>query len=188
MAAYIDAAELLSEISILDFLRRLGHEPVKYSGNEHFYLSMLREEKTASLCVNDNLSVWFDHGGPNSSGIRGGNLIDLAISYWHPVTYVGALSKIKELMENTINSSHSIAIGTRERKRLPVKLPHYKIENIRSLGTNDAITGYLQQRGIWAMAEGHIQELYYFVRDDKGVQKNFFAAGWQNEKIGRAHV
>ncbi|PWS32654.1 toprim domain-containing protein [Pedobacter paludis] len=184
MATYIDASKLLSETSITDFLERLGYRPVKRSGNEHFYLSMLREERTASLCVNEGLSVWFDHGGPNASGIRGGNLIDLAISYWHPISYVDALYKIKKVMGNNVQLSDEISMKNQERKRLFIKLPNYKIEAIKPLGTNTAITSYLQNRGIWGMADGHIHELYYFVRDDKGVQKNFFAAGWQNENGG----
>ncbi|WP_431293368.1 toprim domain-containing protein [Pedobacter sp. P26] len=185
MATYIDASELLSGTSITGFLERLGHRPVRQSGNEDFYLSMLREERTASLCVNEGLSVWFDHGGPNASGIRGGNLIDLAISYWHPISYSDALYKIKEVMGNVIQTGASVSMKNQERKRLPVKLPHYKIEAIKPLGKNPAITSYLQGRGIWGMADhGQIQELYYFVRDDKGVQKDFFAAGWQNENGG----
>lgn len=180
MKQFIDAGTLMAGTSILDFLGRLGHHPVRQSGAEHFFLSMLREERTASLTVNDGLGVWFDHGGPNGSGIRGGNLVDLAISYWHPVSYVEALGKIVQTMGGEIPDP--VARDTRPRR--PVRLPNYKIESVKPLGNNYAITSYLQNRGIWGMADGHLSELYYFVLDDKGTRKDFFAAGWPNENEG----
>lgn len=34
------------------------------------------------------------------------------------------------------------------------------------------------------MADGHISELYYYVQDNNGKRKDFFAAGWPNENDG----
>jgi len=182
MSTFIDAEKLRDSLSISDFLLRLGHQPVRLSGGERFYVSMLREERTASLCVNDALGVWFDHGGPNASGIRGGNLIDLAIAYWHPISYVGALSKIRNIIGENFVALPSPRADSR--KRSAVKLPNYKIEARKALGSTYAITSYLQQRGIWSVADRLIEEIHYFVRDNKGKRKDFFAAGWRNENDG----
>ena len=60
------------EIAITGYLSRLGIEPVKIRGNDHWYYSPFRNEKTPSFKVNVRKNVWFDHG----SG-EGGTIIDL---------------------------------------------------------------------------------------------------------------
>jgi hypothetical protein len=60
------------KISIIDYLSRLGFEPAKIRGNDHWYHSPFRHDRDPSLKVNDKLNVWYDHG----SG-EGGTLVDL---------------------------------------------------------------------------------------------------------------
>ncbi len=64
------------EIDMVDYLSKLGHDPVKISGNSYWYLSPLREEKTPSFKVNRQTNRWFDFGDG-----RGGNLVDFGILY-----------------------------------------------------------------------------------------------------------
>lgn len=64
-------------MDIVDYLRDCGHEPQKIKGQDYWYLSPLRQEKTASFKVNRVINKWFDHGIG-----RGGNLIDFAIQYY----------------------------------------------------------------------------------------------------------
>ena len=45
-------------IRIVDYLRLLGHEPVKVRGGQYWYLSPLRKEDTPSFKVNDRLNEW----------------------------------------------------------------------------------------------------------------------------------
>jgi len=59
---------------LVNYLSSLGHQPVKISREDYWYLSPLRREKTASFKVNRKLNVWYDHG----FGKRG-NLIDFTI-------------------------------------------------------------------------------------------------------------
>ena len=47
----MDIAEM-RQIPIADFLRRLGHEPTRRSGNELWYSAPYRSERTPSFRVN----------------------------------------------------------------------------------------------------------------------------------------
>ena len=63
---------------LVEYLDSLGHQPQKVQGDDHWYLSPLREEKTPSFKVNKKFNVWYDHGIG-----KGGNLIDFGILYHH---------------------------------------------------------------------------------------------------------
>lgn len=54
--------EQAKHIDLVDYLATLGHHPEKIRNNDYWYLSPLREEKTASFKVNRKLNVWYDHG------------------------------------------------------------------------------------------------------------------------------
>jgi len=69
--------EAARQIDLVDFLSHLGHRPVRIRNQDYWYLSPLREERTASFKVNRQANVWFDHG----TG-EGGNLIDFGIQYF----------------------------------------------------------------------------------------------------------
>jgi DNA primase len=66
----------VKEIDMVDYLSRLGYEPIKIRNVDYWYLSPLRDEKTASFKVNRRLNKWYDHGLG-----KGGNIIDFAILY-----------------------------------------------------------------------------------------------------------
>lgn len=178
-----NAQEIKEQVSPVEFLARLGYQPAYKSGKEHFYLSMLREERTPSFCVDDNLGVWYDWGGPNPSGIKGGNVIDLALAYWHPLDFREVLAKINEVCNI---EPRTVLASSREnlRPRKATKIPHYKISEIKELGNNPAITSYLHARGIWPVAHEHLKEVYYYIEDEKKLRKYFFSAGWKNENGG----
>ena len=58
------------QIPIIQYLAKCGYQPQYIRGNNLWYLSPFRQEKTASFKVNANLNAWMDFG----EGI-GGNLI-----------------------------------------------------------------------------------------------------------------
>jgi len=62
------------KLSIVDYLAECGFQPQYVKGADHWYLSPIREENTASFKVNTKLNAWFDHGIG-----EGGNFIDLGI-------------------------------------------------------------------------------------------------------------
>jgi len=169
----INAAQLKEQVPLTELLSRLGYEHLRRSGKEHIYLSMLRDSDTEpSFCVNEKLNVWYDHG----TG-RGGNLIDFAMIYWQ-LSFSEAIGKIAEVMGQVL----TMPLNPKKVRRHAHKLPHYRVENIRELGSNDAITAYLYSRGLWQVAQGQLKEIYYYVEDEKKMRKQFFAAGWQNEQ------
>lgn len=162
--------EIKETISIVDLLSRLGYDPVKKIGKEHQYFSMLHEETKPSFYVCDELGVWYDQGLG-----KGGNVIDFGLAYWR-LSFPETLEKIVQVCGTDLPKQED------RRKRSAVKIPNYKVENVKELGTNPTITEYLQYRGIWQAAQGRLKEVYYYVEDQKKQRKYFFAAGWQNEQ------
>lgn len=59
------------KFDLVDYLASLGYQPQKIRGNDYWYLSPLREEKTPSFKVNRQKNLWYDHG----TG-QGGDIID----------------------------------------------------------------------------------------------------------------
>lgn len=60
------------QIRLVEYLRIIGHSPVNARGCQYWYLSPLREERTPSFKVNDNLNEWYDFGIS-----AGGDIIEL---------------------------------------------------------------------------------------------------------------
>lgn len=165
----IIAKELKDTVSIVDLLSRIGFEPVKKIGKEHQYFSMLHDETKPSFYVCDELGAWYDQGLA-----IGGDVIKFGLEYWK-LSFPETLEKIVEVCGTNLPKHED------RRKRSAVKIPNYKVEDIKELGTNPAISEYLRYRGIWQAAQGRLKEVYYFVEDQKKQRKYFFAAGWQNE-------
>jgi len=69
----------------------------------------------------------------------------------------------------------------KRKRRHATKLPHYQVADIRPLGYNPEIEAYLRSCGVWEQARYRLEEIYYYVEDENGRRKDFFAAGWLNE-------
>ncbi|WPU99088.1 hypothetical protein SNE26_24040 [Mucilaginibacter sp. cycad4] len=178
MSILLAAKALKENVSIIDLLSRLGYEPVKKSGREKFYISMIRDDDTnPSFTVNDELGVWFDHG------IRkGGNIIDLGLAYWKNLGFREVVEKLTAVADGQYLGLPPVEKISRP--RLPVKLPHYIVLETKPLGTHPAITEYLRGRGLFDVGKKFLSEIYYYVENDTGARKHFFSAGWQNENNG----
>ncbi len=170
----IKASDVKEQVSIADLLLRLGFQPQRNTGKELHYYSMLRDtDTTPSFMVNDKLAVWYDHGLG-----KGGNIIDFGLLYWKNLSFPEVLEKIVTVANTEIIPCN---LSDNKRKRCPVKIPHYEVEEIKDLGNNPAIADYLVRRGIWQEAQNSLKEVYYYVEDQKKLRKRFFSAGWQNE-------
>src|SRR5580698_6489153 len=136
----LNAADIKQQISLVDLLAALGHQPAKPSGKELIYNSMLRETGTnPTFFVNRELNVWYDR----STG-KGGSIIDFAMVYWK-LTFIEALKKIASVSGQDFLVP---AAGEKRLRRHARKLPHYCIEEIKPLGDNPVITEYITGRGI----------------------------------------
>jgi len=170
----ISARWVKDHISIVDLLANLGYPPPKPVGKERKYVSMIRDsDTTPSLSVDEKAGTWYDHGDA-----IGGNIIDLGKRLWKDLSFPEVLEKIVDVT----NSGHLIINPEtpKRRQQQAVKEPHYHILNVQDIGVNNAITEYLQCRGVWQTARGRLKEVYYYVEDEQKKRNNFFAAGWQN--------
>lgn len=175
------AKHIKTNVSLVDFLNRLGFAPHGKPAKETMYISMLRDSDTnASFAVNEKLGVWFDHGMG-----KGGNLIDFAQLYWKNISFKEAIEKIEGICNLTIgNAEIKNSQAQRPRIRTAIKLPNYQIEEVKPFGTSEGIKAYLNHRGVYNAASGATKEIHYYVEDEKKLRKNYFAAGWQNELGG----
>jgi len=174
MSNLLTAKELKERGSIVELLSRLGYQPVPKRGRERMYVSMLRKDDTVpSFSVNEELGVWFDHG----TG-KGGNIIDFGLAYWKHLGFSDVVRKLQETCQIEPGPT------TISRPVKQTKVPAHIVEQVKPLGTHPAITTYLKTRGIFEPAKNCLREVYYYLEDDGGVRKHFFAAGWQNESSG----
>lgn len=79
------------QIDLVEYLSTLGFKPVKIRGNDYWYLSPLRDEKTPSFKVDRKINCWYDHGLG-----KGGNGIDFGMLYFNCT----AVEFIKKLNSN----------------------------------------------------------------------------------------
>lgn len=68
-------AKSAKAVPITDYLAAAGFLPARVSGNDWWYRSPFREERTPSFKVDAARNLWFDHGEG-----RGGTSIDLAMA------------------------------------------------------------------------------------------------------------
>ncbi len=67
-----------NKVDLVDYLYASGYTPAKIKGNDYWYISPLRDERTASFKIDRSKNVWFDHGTGN-----GGTAIDFVIQYFN---------------------------------------------------------------------------------------------------------
>jgi|SRR5665647_162964 len=153
-------------MDMVDYLSRLGYEPLKIRNNDYGYLSPLRKEKTPSFKINRHLNRWYDHGLG-----KGGNLIDFGIEYHH--------CSVGEMLDK-LNGNFSF--------QKPI-VHHPEISNepdpkIKVLGnfafTSYALLRYLEQRHIpIEIAEKYCREVRYELN-----AKTYSGIGFKNDSGG----
>ena len=144
-------------ISIVDFLDKNWVKPSKIRGNDFWYLSPYRDEKTPSFKVNIQKNLWYDFWA-----WEWGHIIDLAMRMFR--------CNIGEALEILKNSSF---------KKIEPKSIVYKekqkivnIWEIKSL----ALFNYLKERGIsFSVARKYLKEISYSYEGNL-----YFALGFKN--------
>jgi hypothetical protein len=169
-----------SQIYIVDYLFSLGHQPKKIRGQNHWYLSPLREEKDASFKVDKNKNVWYDHG----TG-EGGTLVDFATKYFR-CDISEALKKLSLFRKQNHLKNNA--------ERLPFQLPQNNFFTPQN-ATETAIKiiaakplvdlllcRYLSQRKIDKnIAEKYCQQVIFKLDNQ---QKEHLAIGFKNNAGG----
>lgn len=184
MTTTINNIPIWSSISLPSLLSSLGHEPLWKSAEQFCYQNPLAAAGSPAgvFMVNPRLNTWYDR----TTG-RGGTLRDFAETYWPETSEGHILEKIKylqQLKHKDTFAAHTVVSRRRQRKRSATKLPYFLFSKSAPLGTTAQITHFLKKNGLWHAAESNLCEVTYYYLDQKGLQKEFQGAGWQNENGG----
>lgn len=154
------------QIPITEYLSGFGLEPSKVRGNDHWYLSPFRHERSPSFKVNTKLNVWYDHG----SG-EGGTLIDLGAKL-HQCSLQEFLDKLSAgNCDSQKFPFHRNPFETAERK--------LEILATRDLSNSDLVH-YLESRGI----KSHFAREYCREVEFRIGAKSYSSVGFPNRSGG----
>lgn len=156
--------DIARQIPLADFLTRLGHEPVKRSGNELWYRAPYRNERTPSFRVNVAKQLWYDFGLG-----KGGDIFTLAGEFMHSNDFMAQAKFIAE-------TGSVPFIGIEQPSFIP-KPSEPVFEDVEAVPLlRSPLTEYLAERGIpYSIASRHCCRLNYSVRG-----KRYFAVGFPN--------
>lgn len=152
------------QVSIAGYLSGLGIEPAKIRGDDHWYLSPFRNEKTPSFKVNLRKNVWFDHG----SG-EGGTILDLGTRL-HNCSLPDFLNKLS--VGDTVVVTSAVLPNLQPENRL-------HIHSIKEI-SNSYLIHYLKQRSIpLTVAKQFCHEINFQIGE-----KSYSAVGFPNKSGG----
>ena len=163
--------EMIRGIPIEEFLSRLGHEPVRRHGDECWYLSPCREERTPSFHVNTRKGVWHDFGTGH-----GGDIFTLAGELSGSDGFMAQARFIAGVYGGTIpeyvgHKREKESVRTEKRKE-PSRFEEVVCGPLRC----NALLGYLKGRGIPAeIARAECEEIRFRLYG-----KRYFAVGFRN--------
>ena len=151
---------------LADFLARLGHEPVRRSGNELWYIAPYRGERTPSFRVNVAKQLWYDFGLG-----KGGDIFTLAGEFLQSDDFM----KQAKFIAETANMPMPVPEVSK-----PTFLPKRSEPAFEGMETapllHSPLTDYLAERGIpYGIASRYCCRLNYRVRG-----KRYFAVGFPN--------
>ena len=156
--------DMIRRIPLADFLARLGHEPVRRSGNELWYIAPYRGERTPSFRVNVAKQLWYDFGLG-----KGGDIFTLAGEFAQSVDFMEQARFIAKAANMVVDRSEKPIYQPK-----PAEPAFEGVEAVPLL--RSPLTDYLAERGIpYAVASRYCCRLNYGVRG-----KRYFAVGFLN--------
>ena len=158
--------DAMRQIPLADFLARRGHEPVRRSGNELWYIAPYRGERTPSFRVNVAKQLWYDFGLG-----KGGDIFTLAGEFIGSNDFMEQVKFIAE----TDNMPMPVPEGSKPTFLPKPSEPAFEgVEAVPLL--RSPLTDYLAERGIpYGIASRYCCRLNYGVRG-----KRYFAVGFPN--------
>ncbi|SEB07072.1 Toprim-like [Chitinophaga terrae (ex Kim and Jung 2007)] len=162
--------EQARRIDIVDFLARLGYNPVKgpTGRNEYWYYSPLRDERTPSFKVNRTTNEWRDFGGDGG----GGSVVDLCCKMLNGATVSDTLDYLSRMEGAPL-------IKVPQQRRQPTKKSDIKIISVRQI-KSPPLLRYLSTRNISSdVAARFLQEVTFTLNG-----KTFYSLGWINNAGG----
>jgi len=173
--------EQAKQMDIVNYLQILGYQPLQIRLNNYWYLSPLREERTASFKVNRKLNLWYDFGIG-----KGGDIIYFGILYHH-CTIPELLQKLRQdnLSFHQHLSQQNTRHGAGEKGLIKTKATDageeekISIEKIIPI-ENSFLCRYLHERRIpLDIAKSFCKEIHFTIKD-----KNYYAIGFKNDAGG----
>ena len=162
-----------NQIDMVVYLDKLGYRPQKIAGSDYWYLSPLREEKTASFKVNREKNIWYDHG----TGM-GGRLVDFGILFYQ-CTVGELLTKLGNEESNIVffhQQKKCVAGERKETDNVPGKIKIISATQIN----NNTLKNYLKSRCIpLEIARQYCNEVSFELYGRKHL-----AIGFKNENGG----
>lgn len=153
----------VNKTDLVLYLDNLGYRPQKIKGHNHWYLSPLRIEQTASFKVNQQLNRWYDFGYG-----KGGKLIDFGILYFN--------CSVKVFLESFCET---LSMPPVAETSIPIAAARIKVTATRPLYSLTLI-GYLAFRGIdFDLAAKYCQQVHYTFNG-----KHYFGIGFANNSGG----
>lgn len=156
----------IRQIPLADFLARLGHEPVRRSGNELWYRAPYRNERTPSFCVNMAKQLWYDFG----TG-KGGDIFTLAGEFLESGDFMKQVIFIAE------TANMPMPVPEMSKPTFLPKPSEPAFEGVEAVPLlRSPLTDYLAERGIpYAVASRYCYRVNYGVHG-----KRYFAVGFPN--------
>lgn len=153
------------KISLVSILEKIGAKKVKQTNREFWYLSLFRNESTASFKVDVLKNIWYDHG----EGL-GGNILDFVIKYYK-CDLKGALV----ILDNESFSFHQpILLSNASEKQ-----KKYVIEAVRVI-ENRKLKDYLEERKLsLKTTQKYCKEIHYTLNG-----KRYYGVGFKNVSEG----
>lgn len=157
------------ELDMVDYLSRMGFSTDKPPrDHNHWYLSPLHDEKTASFKVNRKMNRWYDFALGT-----GGNLIDFGILY-HKCSVSDFLKTLDGPAQKI--AQHKTIKDLSAEKEEEGKIKVLSVKPIISL----PLIKYLRQRRIPVnIADQYLKEVNYELKD-----KKYYALGFKNDEGG----
>lgn len=179
-------ADTAKQIPLTRLLAKLGHTPQSIQGDDVWYCSPFREERTPSFKVKGD-KMWYDHGRG-----EGGNILDFVMIYFELHSISAALAQLDQI-EGVRGSQSPLPLFPAAPLTVSNPIQHppastpvpaasrLTLKKVQPL-QNKALCQYLQQRGIQPdVAQPYLQEAYYTVR---GRDHTYFALAFSNLSDG----
>lgn len=166
--------EQAKTIAITDILDKLGFKSVKQAGDDYWYHSPLRNEKTPSFHVHTKKNIWYDFGED-----LGGDVIGFVCAYLKRQDVGHTVSDALRWIRNMSGLTPSIQpVDIPETTQQERKLKVLFAKPIQRL----ALIRYLEERGIpLKIADEYLQEVKVQNIETK---KSFNGLGFKNEDLG----
>ena len=161
----------LKQVSIVNYLRGKGINPISKSGNYFMYNSPLRNDSTPSFSVSPTKNTFYDLGNDSDKG----NIIELVMrmermSFVEACQYLDSQDLMKE-------NEKPLSLSSSQNPNNETK--NYEVTAVKDL-QHPALIRYVESRKIsFKTAFTFLKEIHY-----KNAKGQFFGVGYQNESGG----